>query len=86
MTNLCIRKHLEDALVVARINEREKGDAGEVARVLHQLSLAYEITGEAQNYGNEADRIYKELIATGEYARTDIGQGKWDYLVCLKFR
>jgi len=40
------RKHVKDALVITRINKREKDDAGDVARVLLQLHEAYKCMGD----------------------------------------
>lgn len=74
---------------MARVHEREKGDPGEVARVLQLLSIMYQKWGDDQKaraHKVEADQAYDELIATGEYTREVSGQQKWDYLICLKFR
>ena len=83
------RKRLEDALVVARINKRGKGDAGEVARVLQQLHEAYNCMGDgsrARALANAAEDVYQKLVASGEYTRADSVQEKWDYVICLEFR
>ncbi len=83
------RGSLEQALWISRLNEREKGDPGESARIMNQLSRAYLANGE-QDRGvdmrENAYRINQTLKETGEYTYSDDEDMKWDYLVCLKFR
>ena len=67
-------EYLEQARIITLLNEREKSDAGETARVLHKLSQAYAMAGDsgkANASSREADTIYQRLIATGEYSRSD---------------
>jgi len=47
------------------------------------------MTGEIEKanlLNQEADGIYKTLIGTAKYTKSDEDREKWDYLVCLKFR
>ena len=74
--------------MITRLNEREKGDQGDTARVLKKLSEALEANcqwSESNEAREEAERIYEELISSNGYTKTD-DEEKWDYLVCLKFR
>jgi hypothetical protein len=82
-------EHLEEARIITLLNEREKSDAGESARVLHKLAQAYAMAGDAEKantLSHEADTIYQRLIETGEYSKSDDERQKWDYLICIKFR
>lgn len=81
-------KLFHEALLITRLNEREKGDQGETARILNKLSEALWANcqwSESKKERQEAERLYEELISSGEYTQTNDEQ-KWDYLVCLKFR
>lgn len=74
--------------MVTQINEREKGDTREVARVMHKLSQAYERNGDANRgavMAKEANNIHVDLFSTGKYTHAEQEPEKWDYLVCLKF-
>ncbi|KAL6830016.1 hypothetical protein V8C40DRAFT_263826 [Trichoderma camerunense] len=82
-------EYLEQARIITLVNEREKSDAGETARVLHKLSQAYAMAGDSEKANassRQADTIYQQLMATGEYSRSDDEKQKWDYLICIKFR
>lgn len=83
------RDLLESALLISRINEREKGDQGESARIMHTLAIALKKVGEeekSQSLSAEAERIHAALVQTGSYTVSDDPVKKWDYLVCLKLR
>lgn len=82
-------EHLEAALLISQLNEREKGDGGESARVMNKLAQAYLAKGlhdKASQMKKTADETYTALLATWEYARGTDEMPKWDYLICLKFR
>ncbi|KAI1424999.1 hypothetical protein F5Y12DRAFT_796286 [Xylaria sp. FL1777] len=81
--------HLDQARIICQMGELEKTDKGEYARVIHKLAEAYAAAGnidKATKLEREANDIYNALIATGLYTKSDYGQEKWDYLICLKFR
>jgi hypothetical protein len=83
------RHLLGTALLISRINELEKGDQGESARIMHKLSIALNKVGEEEeslSMSAEAERIHASLVRTGSYTASDDPVKKWDYLVCLKLR
>lgn len=58
-------------------------------RVIKKLSQAYLTNGQTdigRALDAEAESIYRGLIKTGEYSRSDDEKERWDYMVCLKFR
>ena len=80
--------HREQALLITRLNEREKSDRGDTARVMNKYAQALSARGEWKQSAAvklEAEQIYVELTCSGEYSGSEDEEQKWDYLVCLIF-
>ncbi|KAH8813001.1 hypothetical protein F5884DRAFT_899203 [Xylogone sp. PMI_703] len=79
---------LETALRITRLNEREKGDQGDSARVLDKLARAYAMKGDSERSSKariEADNIYTSLMSSGLYSPVGDEEQKWEFLVCHQF-
>lgn len=71
------------------MEQGEKADNREYARVIHKLAEVCWLKGDVERNArlrDEAETIYEQLIGTGQCARLGNDREKWDYLVCLKFR
>ncbi|KAG4437655.1 hypothetical protein IFR05_006866 [Cadophora sp. M221] len=80
---------LEKALKITRINEREKNDQGDSARVLDKLAKTYEMLAhpmKSKEARTEADTIYATLTTSGLYDPIGSEDEKWEFLTCIKFR
>ena len=89
IVNLVYSEHFENSLHLTRLNEREKGDQGDTARVLDKLSKARAMTGDHEGSKSlrlEADRIYIKLVDSGKYLAQQDDELKWESLVCIKSR
>ena len=84
-----ISLHFHDSLHLTTLNEREKGDRGDTARVLDKLSKALELDcdyEQSRKTRQEADMIHDRLIESGKYTFNANDDEKWELLACIKFR
>lgn len=82
-------EHLQKALVIAQLNEQQRGNSGESARVRWRISQVYWKTGrieDAKTFYDGAVCVKKDLLASGEYATPEDEEGSWDALVGLLYR
>lgn len=83
-------QHLQQALVICRLNEPHRGDSGESSRVQWQMALVYERKGMVEEAGRlraEAEKVKRELLAMGDYAVVEGDEeAGWDALVGLLYR
>lgn len=82
-------EHLEKAVVICQLNEKERGNGGESARVLWRMSQVYEKMGKVEDARvllEGALGIKGELLASGEFAIVEGEEASWDALVGLLYR
>ncbi|KAM0456590.1 hypothetical protein ACHAO4_003620 [Trichoderma viride] len=82
-------EHLQEALKITSLNEHEKDDQGDRARVLDKLARAFTMLKNhdlSSMYRSEADAIYTKLTTSGVYDSVGDEDEKWEFLVCIKFR
>lgn len=88
-------QHLEKVLAICQLNEPHRGNAGESARVQWRMAQVCERQGrveEARRLRETAEGVRRELLATGDYAVVQGGDGDeeeeagWDALVGLLYR
>ena len=87
-SNDLAEKHLNEALAICQLNEVQRGNKGESARVKWRLSQILAGRGEmrdAEALQIDADQTKLELEKTGEYAK-QTGEDAWDVFLGLLYR
>ena len=81
-------KYLKEALEICKVNEIQRGNQGESARVMWCISgvLKKNDESEAEKYRVEAETIWNSLQDTGDYPRGLKAEVKWDTIVGLLYR
>ena len=82
-------KHLKEALTICQLNELQRGNKGESARVKWRLSQVLTRKGlikEAKAMKDEADKTRMFLDSTGDYNREQTGDAVWDVFLGLLYR
>ena len=78
-----------DALTICQLNEVQRGNKGESARVKWRVSQIMERQGhaeEAKTYREAAEDTKMELAATGDYPKGIPEDDSWDVFVGLLYR
>ena len=81
--------HFEKALAICQLNEPQRGNAGESARVKWRMAQIYEQRGQledARAFREAAEKTKKTLLETGDYAVVDDEDSSWDALIGLLYR
>ncbi|KAI1171207.1 P-loop containing nucleoside triphosphate hydrolase protein [Nemania sp. FL0916] len=79
----------ERARAVCQLNEADRGNAGDSARILWRMAQVHKHNGneeEARTLLETAEGIRGELLATGDYAWVEGDEDSWDSLVGLVYR
>lgn len=82
-------QHLKRTLAICQLNELQRGNAGESARVRWRISQVYEKMGnpqDAQAFYEGAVKEKEKLLVTGEYTISDDEEASWDASVGLLYR
>ena len=80
---------LRDALTICEVNEAQRGNQGESARVKWRMSQILERQGmaaEAKETLDAAEETKKTLAATGDYAKGLTEDDSWDTFMGLLYR
>lgn len=79
----------DKALAICQLNEPQRGNAGESARVLWRMSQIYEQKGQledAKRFLDTAEKNKRTLHSTGDYAKVEHLDSSWDSLLGLLYR
>lgn len=82
-------RYFRDALTISQLNEVQRGNKGESARVKWRMSQIMEKQGlaeEARTYREAAEKTKKELAATGDYPKGITEDDSWDLFLGLLYR
>ena len=82
-------RYFRDALTICQLNEVQRGNKGESARVKWRMSQIMEKQGlaeEARTYREAAEKTKKELAATGDYPKGVTEDDSWDAFLGLLYR
>ncbi|KAF1957122.1 TPR-like protein [Byssothecium circinans] len=82
-------KHLNEALAICQLNELQRGNKGESARVKWRLSQIMTRRGlmeDAKMLRDDAEETRKALEQTGDYASGQTGDSAWDVFMGLLYR
>lgn len=82
-------RHLKEALAICQLNELQRGNKGESARVkwrLSQLMTRKGLVAEAKAMKEDADATRTALDKTGDYNREQTGDAVWDVFLGLLYR
>ena len=82
-------RSFREALTICQINEVQRGNQGESARVKWRLSQILEKQGhcaQAKGYRDAAEETKKTLVATGDYAMGVTEEDSWDTFLGLLYR
>lgn len=79
----------DKALAICQLNEPQRGNAGESARILWRMAQIYEKKGQvedAKTFIDAAEKIKRTLQATGDYAHVVHLDDSWDSFLGLLYR
>ena len=82
-------RYFRDALTICQLNEVQRGNQGESARVKWRMSQIMEKQGfaeEAKSYREAGEKTKKELAATGDYPQGITEDDTWDVFLGLLYR
>lgn len=82
-------RYFRDALTICQLNEAQRGNKGESARVKWRMSQIMEkqgLTDEAKTYREAGEETKKELAATGDYPKGITEDDSWDVFLGLLYR
>ena len=82
-------RYFRDALTICQLNEVQRGNKGESARVQSLMSQIMERQGlveEAKTYREAGEKTKKELAATGDYPRGITKDGTLDVFTGILHR
>lgn len=77
------------ALDICQLNELNRGNSGESARVMWYMAEIYEQKkkfDDAKAFRDAAEKTRASLQATGDYADVKDPEGSWDNLIGLLYR